>query len=337
MLTQPSYLWALVRSVAELHRQTGQADSRQRGLPGSDRASRRPLDPLGRERPQLQVAGRNPDTFDLRQRGPEIRRPSRVPAVPGLPRSDRSLRARASELRPHRQLPDAGRGRTIRSTRSPPFFRPSPRSSSGPADPPSLPGSPLAPRTVTGAQGLATALISTGVFDGCAAQRMLGVAIGQWIKTYDTCELGPIRAAERRNDQVAFHQPAVAGFHAGARRRTQMISYKFARRSFLRGAGGPAPLMLPLLRSIEARAAGAAAPLRLLIIQHPLGTYPGLDELGPQRERDDDQLHASARERAVRAASEVHGHDRRPEPGRRRWRNAAPTAARTRPRGAWSR
>ena len=53
-----------------------------------------------------------------------------------------------------------------------------------------------------------------------------------------------------------------------------MMSYKFARRSFLRGAG-MAPLMLPLLRSIEARAAGAAAPLRLLVIQHPMGTNPG--------------------------------------------------------------
>jgi hypothetical protein len=60
-----------------------------------------------------------------------------------------------------------------------------------------------------------------------------------------------------------------------------MSSYKFARRSFLRGAGGLAPVMLPLLRSIEARAAGAAAPLRLLIIQHPLGTYPGLARWRP--------------------------------------------------------
>jgi hypothetical protein len=59
----------------------------------------------------------------------------------------------------------------------------------------SPPGSPLAPRTVTGAQALATALISTGVFDGCAAQRMLGAAIGRRITTYDACELGPIRAA----------------------------------------------------------------------------------------------------------------------------------------------
>jgi len=60
-----------------------------------------------------------------------------------------------------------------------------------------------------------------------------------------------------------------------------MISYKFARRSFLRGTAGLAPLMLPLLRSMEARAAGAAAPLRLLIIQHPLGTNPGLTKWVP--------------------------------------------------------
>ena len=59
----------------------------------------------------------------------------------------------------------------------------------------SAPGSPLAPRTVAGAQGLTAALIATGVFRGCAAQRMLGTATGKWIQTYDTCELGPIRAA----------------------------------------------------------------------------------------------------------------------------------------------
>jgi hypothetical protein len=60
-----------------------------------------------------------------------------------------------------------------------------------------------------------------------------------------------------------------------------MSSYKFARRAFLRGCGGSAALMLPLLRSIEARAAGARAPQRLLIIQHPLGTYPGLARWRP--------------------------------------------------------
>jgi len=52
-------------------------------------------------------------------------------------------------------------------------------------------------------------------------------------------------------------------------------SYGISRRSLLRAAGGSAALLLPLLRNIEARAAGAAAPLRLLIIHHPLGTAPG--------------------------------------------------------------
>jgi len=44
-----------------------------------------------------------------------------------------------------------------------------------------------------------------------------------------------------------------------------------ARRSFLRACGGSAALLLPLLRDIEARAAGAAAPLRFLVIQKPVG------------------------------------------------------------------
>jgi len=55
-------------------------------------------------------------------------------------------------------------------------------------------------------------------------------------------------------------------------------SYKFARRSFLSAAAasGSAALLAPLLRSIEARAQGMTAPLRLLIIHHPLGANPGL-------------------------------------------------------------
>ena len=60
-----------------------------------------------------------------------------------------------------------------------------------------------------------------------------------------------------------------------------MISYKFARRSFLRGLGGSAALMVPLLRSIEARAAGATAPLRFLVVHHPLGANPGLTNWRP--------------------------------------------------------
>jgi hypothetical protein len=60
-----------------------------------------------------------------------------------------------------------------------------------------------------------------------------------------------------------------------------VISYKFARRSFLRGLGGSAAVMVPLLRSIEARAAGAAAPLRFLVIHHPLGATPDLSGWRP--------------------------------------------------------
>jgi hypothetical protein len=49
-------------------------------------------------------------------------------------------------------------------------------------------------------------------------------------------------------------------------------SYRNSRRSFLRACGGSAALLGPMLRSLEARAAGAPAPLRFLVIHHPLGT-----------------------------------------------------------------
>jgi len=51
-----------------------------------------------------------------------------------------------------------------------------------------------------------------------------------------------------------------------------VTSYKVARRSFLRGCGGSAALMLPLLRSMEARAQGLPAPRRLLILHHCQGS-----------------------------------------------------------------
>jgi len=59
----------------------------------------------------------------------------------------------------------------------------------------SVPGSPLGARTLTGAQAFAKAVISIGAFNGCAAQRMLGTAIGQHLYANDTCELRSIRAA----------------------------------------------------------------------------------------------------------------------------------------------
>jgi hypothetical protein len=60
-----------------------------------------------------------------------------------------------------------------------------------------------------------------------------------------------------------------------------VTSYQLKRRSFLQACGGSAALLAPLLRSIEARAQGAKAPLRLLIVHHPLGVAPGLASWRP--------------------------------------------------------
>jgi hypothetical protein len=60
-----------------------------------------------------------------------------------------------------------------------------------------------------------------------------------------------------------------------------MMSYKFKRRSFLQACGSGAVLLAPLLRNIEARAQGMKAPLRLLILHHPLGAAPGLSSWRP--------------------------------------------------------
>jgi hypothetical protein len=60
-----------------------------------------------------------------------------------------------------------------------------------------------------------------------------------------------------------------------------VTSYKIKRRAFLQGCGGAAALLSPLLRSIEARAQGVKAPIRLLILHHPLGAAPGLGSWRP--------------------------------------------------------
>jgi len=52
-----------------------------------------------------------------------------------------------------------------------------------------------------------------------------------------------------------------------------MMSYKFKRRSFLRGIGGAVGLKI-MLRNLEASAQGAKSPPRLLITHWPVGTVP---------------------------------------------------------------
>jgi len=76
----------------------------------------------------------------------------------------------------------------------------------------SAPGSPLAPRTVMGAQALASAIISTGALDDCAVQRMVGNAIGSQVWTHDTCELAPIRAASDGTIQSLLVNVLLADF-----------------------------------------------------------------------------------------------------------------------------
>ena len=112
-----------------------------------------------------------------------------------------------------------------------------------------------------------------------------------------------------------------------------MSSYKFARRSFLRAAGGSAVLLAPLLRSIESRAQGMAAPLRLLIIHHPLGAGPGLTTWRPNATATTTNFTLPLETAPFAAA-------------RRRCRStcawstastSSPLGARTRTRAAWSR
>ena len=79
-----------------------------------------------------------------------------------------------------------------------------------------------------------------------------------------------------------------------------MSSYKFKRRSFLRACGGSAALLRAAAavdRSARAGDDGAAAPP-----DHPPPARrgAGLAILASERDRDDDQLHAAGRERAVR-------------------------------------
>jgi len=82
----------------------------------------------------------------------------------------------------------------------------------GDPTPISAPGSPLAPQMVTGAQGLASALISTRAFEGCAAQQIVSAAIGSQIQSHDTCELEPLRAAEDGTIQSLLVNALLADF-----------------------------------------------------------------------------------------------------------------------------
>lgn len=75
-----------------------------------------------------------------------------------------------------------------------------------------VPTSPLAPMSVTGAQALAQAVVSTGVLDGCSVQQMTNYGMGSEIQKYNTCELNTIRAQTDGTIKSLFRNVLLASF-----------------------------------------------------------------------------------------------------------------------------
>jgi hypothetical protein len=75
-----------------------------------------------------------------------------------------------------------------------------------------VPSSPLAPATLTGVQAFTSALVSSGVIDGCSVQQMASYAIGSAIAKYNTCEIAPIRAQTDGTVQSLFSNVLLADF-----------------------------------------------------------------------------------------------------------------------------
>ncbi|HEY8923283.1 MAG TPA: DUF1592 domain-containing protein, partial [Polyangia bacterium] len=80
-----------------------------------------------------------------------------------------------------------------------------------------VPNSPLAPGMATGAQAFAQALTKSGVLRGCAVQKIASYALGDMIRTYNTCELNDIRSQSNGTLASLFKSVATADFlHARA-------------------------------------------------------------------------------------------------------------------------
>jgi hypothetical protein len=75
-----------------------------------------------------------------------------------------------------------------------------------------VPNSPLAPQMVTGAQAFAQTLAASGVIRGCAVQKIASYAIGDMIRTYDTCELDDVRSQTNGTIVSLFKNVAMANF-----------------------------------------------------------------------------------------------------------------------------
>jgi hypothetical protein len=75
-----------------------------------------------------------------------------------------------------------------------------------------VPNSPLAPGMATGAQAFAQDLVQSGVLRGCSVQKVASYALGDMIRTYDTCELDAIRSQTNGTVGSLFKNVALAGF-----------------------------------------------------------------------------------------------------------------------------
>ena len=64
----------------------------------------------------------------------------------------------------------------------------------------------------TGAQQFAQELAQSGVLRGCSVQKMASYAIGDMIRTYDTCELNELRAQTNGTITSLFKSVAMARF-----------------------------------------------------------------------------------------------------------------------------
>ena len=75
-----------------------------------------------------------------------------------------------------------------------------------------VPNSPLAPQMVSGAPAFVQALLASGVFDGCSAQKITSYAIGAMIRTYNVCDVNDIRSQTDGTVTSLFRQVASASF-----------------------------------------------------------------------------------------------------------------------------
>lgn len=76
-------------------------------------------------------------------------------------------------------------------------------------------GGPLDGQSIAGPKELAQGLVESGRINGCAVQKIASYMLGAMIRTYDTCELGPLRSSFNQSDGTVaslFRNVALADF-----------------------------------------------------------------------------------------------------------------------------